>query len=203
MMESTNTQTNVVTATIKDLTANPAPLGLLGFGMTTVLLNIHNAGFFPMNAMILAMGIFYGGLAQVIAGIMEWKKNNTFGTTAFTSYGLFWLTLVALIVMPKMGLAEAASAKAMAAYLFMWGLFTLVMFIGTLKISRALQFVFLSLTILFFLLAAGDFTGVEAISRLAGYEGIVCGFSAIYTALAQVINELYGKEVLPLGNMKK
>lgn len=203
MMESTNTQTNVVTATIKDLTANPAPLGLLGFGMTTVLLNIHNAGFFPMNAMILAMGIFYGGLAQVIAGIMEWKKNNTFGTTAFTSYGLFWLTLVALIVMPKMGLAEAASAKAMAAYLFMWGLFTLVMFIGTLKISRALQFVFLSLTILFFLLAAGDFTGAEAISRLAGYEGIVCGFSAIYAALAQVINELYGKEVLPLGNMKK
>jgi hypothetical protein len=203
MMESTNTQTNVVTATIKDLTANPAPLGLLGFGMTTVLLNIHNAGFFPMNAMILAMGIFYGGLAQVIAGIMEWKKNNTFGTTAFTSYGLFWLTLVALIVMPKMGLAEAASAKAMAAYLFMWGLFTLVMFIGTLKISRALQFVFLSLTILFFLLAAGDFTGAAAISRLAGYEGIVCGFSAIYAALAQVINELYGKEVLPLGNMKK
>jgi hypothetical protein len=203
MMESTNNQTNVVTATIKDLTANPAPLGLLGFGMTTVLLNIHNAGFFPMSAMILAMGIFYGGIAQVIAGIMEWKKNNTFGTTAFTSYGLFWLSLVGLILMPKMGIADAASAKAMSAYLFMWGLFTLVMFIGTLKISRALQFVFLSLTILFFLLAAGDFTGAEAITRLAGYEGIICGFSAIYAALAQVINELYGKEVLPLGNMKK
>ena len=91
----------------------------------------------------------------------------------------------------------------MAAYLFMWGLFTFVMFIGTLKISRALQFVFLSLTILFFLLAAGDFTGVEAITRIAGYEGIICGFSAIYAALAQVINELYGKEVMPLGNMKK
>jgi succinate-acetate transporter protein len=171
--------------------------------MTTVLLNIHNAGFFPMSSMILAMGIFYGGIGQVIAGIMEWKKNNTFGTTAFTSYGLFWLTLVALIVMPKMGLAEAADPKAMAAYLFMWGLFTLVMFIGTLKISRALQFVFLSLTILFFLLAAGDFTGAEAITRIAGFEGIICGFSAIYAALAQVINELYGKEVMPLGNMKK
>lgn len=203
MIENTNTQTNVVTATIKDLTANPAPLGLLGFGMTTVLLNIHNAGFFPMNAMILAMGIFYGGLAQVIAGIMEWKKNNTFGTTAFTSYGFFWLSLVGLILMPKMGIAEAATAKAMSAYLFMWGLFTLVMFIGTLKISRALQFVFLSLTILFFLLAAGDFTGIEAITRFAGFEGIVCGLSAIYAALAQVINELYGKEMMPLGNMKK
>jgi len=199
-MEKSN---NMVTANIKEVTANPAPLGLLGFGMTTVLLNIHNAGFIPMSAMILAMGIFYGGIAQVIAGIMEWKKNNTFGTTAFTSYGFFWLSLVALMVMPKLGLAEAADKKAMAAYLFMWGLFTFVMFIGTLKISRALQFVFLSLAILFFLLAAGDFTGLEAITRIAGYEGIICGFSAIYAALAQVINELYGKEVMPLGNMKK
>jgi hypothetical protein len=199
-MEKSN---NIVTAKITEMTANPAPLGLLGFGMTTVLLNIHNAGFIPMSAMILAMGIFYGGMAQVIAGIMEWKKNNTFGTTAFTSYGFFWLSLVALMVMPKLGLAEAADKKAMAAYLFMWGLFTFFMFIGTLKISRALQFVFLSLAILFFLLAAGDFTGSEAITRIAGYEGIICGFSAIYAALAQVINELYGKEVMPLGNMKK
>lgn len=203
MMENSNTQTKVVSATIKDLTANPAPLGLLGFGMTTVLLNIHNAGFFPMNAMILAMGIFYGGLAQVIAGIMEWKKNNTFGTTAFTSYGFFWLTLVGLILMPKMGLAEAASSKAMAAYLFMWGLFTFVMFIGTLRINRALQVVFLSLTILFFLLAAGDFTGIAAITRFAGFEGILCGFSAIYAAFAQIINELYEKEIMPMGSMKK
>ena len=199
-MEKSN---NIVTAKITEMTANPAPLGLLGFGMTTVLLYIHNAGFIPMSAMILAMGIFYGGIAQVIAGIMEWKKNNTFGTTAFTSYGFFWLSLVALMVMPKLGLAEAADKKAMAAYLFMWGLFTFFMFIGTLKISRALQFVFLSLAILFFLLAAGDFTGSEAITRIAGYEGIICGFSAIYAALAQVINELYGKEVMPLGNMKK
>lgn len=194
---------HIVTANISEMTANPSPLGLLGFGMTTVLLNIHNAGFIPMSAMILAMGIFYGGIGQVIAGIMEWKKNNTFGTTAFTSYGFFWLSLVALIIMPNMGLAEAPDPKAMAAYLFMWGLFTFVMFIGTLKISRALQFVFLSLTILFFLLAAGDFTGAETITRIAGYEGIVCGFSAIYAALAQVINELYGKEIMPLGNMKK
>jgi len=74
---------------LKDTTANPAPLGLLGFGLTTVLLNFHNAGFYELNTMILAMGIFYGGIAQIIAGMMEWKKNNTFGTTAFTSYGLF------------------------------------------------------------------------------------------------------------------
>jgi succinate-acetate transporter protein len=196
-------QPSVVIASLKDSYANPAPLGLLGFGMTTVLLNIHNAGFFPLSAMILAMGIFYGGTAQIIAGIMEWKKNNTFATTAFISYGFFWLTLVGLIVMPKLGLAEAATAQAMAAYLFMWGLFTFVMFIGTLRISRALQFVFGSLTILFFLLAIGDYTGSEGIKVFAGYEGIVCGFSAIYTGLAQVLNEVYGKTLLPIGPVKK
>jgi len=182
-----------------DLTANPAPLGLLGFGMTTVLLNLHNAGFFALGSMILAMGIFYGGLAQIIAGIQEWKKNNTFGATAFTSYGFFWLTLVGLLILPKLGLADASDKTAMAAYLFMWGLFTAVMFIGTLKANRALQFVFGSLAILFFLLALGDFTGNGTITMIAGYEGIICGFSAIYAGLAQVLNEMYKRTVAPLG----
>ncbi|HUV40688.1 MAG TPA: acetate uptake transporter [Sedimentisphaerales bacterium] len=187
---------------VTDTTANPAPLGLMGFGMTTVLLNLHNAGYFGLGTMILAMGVFYGGIAQVIAGIMEWKKNNTFGTTAFTSYGLFWLSLVGLIVAKKLGLAEGPSSSAMAAYLFMWGLFTAVMFIGTLRFNRALQFVFASLALLFFLLALGDITGSSAIKVIAGYEGIICGFSAIYTALAQVLNEVYGRTVLPLGPVK-
>lgn len=187
--------------TLQDSTANPAPLGLMGFGMTTVLLNIHNAGFTSLDSMILAMGIFYGGLAQVIAGIMEWKKNNTFGTTAFTSYGLFWLSLVFLLFIPKYGWWDGPTSGAMAVYLFMWGLFTFFMFIGTLKLNRALQFVFLSLAILFFLLAWGDASGSTAIKHLAGYEGIICGFSAIYTAMAQVWNEVYGKTVLPIGPM--
>jgi succinate-acetate transporter protein len=182
-----------------DITANPAPLGLLGFGMTTVLLNLHNAGFFALGSMILAMGIFYGGLAQIIAGIQEWKKNNTFGATAFTSYGIFWLTLVGLLILPKLGLADASDKTAMAAYLAMWGLFTAVMFIGTLKASKALQLVFGSLTILFFLLALGDITGNGTITVIAGYEGIICGFSAIYAGLAQVLNEMYKKTVAPLG----
>lgn len=181
-----------------DVTSNPAPLGLMAFGMTTVLLNFHNAGFFGLGSMILAMGIFYGGLAQVIAGIMEWKKGNTFGTTAFISYGFFWLTLVGLIVLPKMGVAEAPDKLAMVFYLVMWGIFTGVLFIGTLKLNRALQVVFSTLTVLFFLLALGDYTENTTIKHIAGYEGIICGFSAIYAALAQVINEVYGKTVLPL-----
>lgn len=187
---------------IKDTTANPAPLGLMGFGMTTVLLNLHNAGLFDLGTMILAMGIFYGGIAQIIAGIMEWKKKNTFGTTAFCSYGLFWLSLVALIVMPKMGLGNAPESTAMAAYLIMWGVFTFVMFIATLKLNKALQVIFASLALLFFLLAIGDLSGCHAVKRIAGYEGIICGLSAIYTALAQVLNEVYGKTIAPLGPVK-
>jgi hypothetical protein len=194
-----DTQEMATTVKNLDLTGNPAPLGLMGFGMTTVLLNLHNAGFFALGSMILAMGIFYGGLAQIIAGIQEWKKNNTFGATAFTSYGVFWLTLVALLILPKMGLADATSKEAMAAYLFMWGLFTAVMFIGTLRANKALQFVFGSLTILFFLLALGDLTGNGTITMIAGYEGIICGLSAIYAALAQVLNEMYKRTVAPLG----
>ena len=186
-----------------DSSANPAPLGLCAFGLTTVLLNLHNAGFYGLDTMILAMGIFYGGIAQVIAGIMEWKKGNTFATTAFTSYGLFWLSLVGLIVLPKADIGVLKpDAVAMSAYLAMWGVFTAVLFIATLKLSRALQAVFLTLTILFFMLAIGDAVGGDAgatLKTIAGYEGIACGVLAIYAGLAQVLNEVYGRTIWPLG----
>jgi succinate-acetate transporter protein len=139
---------------------------------------------------------------------MEWKKGNTFATTAFISYGFFWLSLVAMIVLPKaIPTLAPTSAEAMAAYLGVWGFFTAVMFVGTIKLSRALQVVFGSLTILFFLLVAvklGDkLGGSPALEHFTGYEGIFCGASAIYTGLAQVLNEVYGKTVLPLGPVKK
>jgi uncharacterized protein len=188
---------------IRDTSANPAPLGLFAFGMTTILLNLHNAGFYEMNSMILNMGLFYGGIAQIIAGIMESKKNNTFGFTAFISYGFFWLTLVGLIVFPKMGWMTAPSTEAMIAFLIMWGIFTLLLFIGTLRLNRALQFVFGSLVILFFLLALGDATENAAIKTFTGYEGIVCGASAVYTAIANLLNEVYGRVLLPVGPVKK
>jgi len=179
--------------------ANPAPLGLMGFGMTTVLLNLHNAGLWGIGSMILAMGLFYGGVAQVIAGIMEFKKGNTFGTTAFTSYGLFWMTLVFLLMAPKLGWWEAAPKGALVAYLVMWGLFTFFLFISTLRLNRAVQVIFLSLTVLFFLLAIRDATGSSTIGTIAGIEGIFCGCSAIYLAMAEVMNEYYGRVVLPIG----
>ena len=182
--------------------ANPAPLGLMGFGMTTVLLNLHNAGLWPLGAMVLAMGIFYGGIAQVLAGVMEFRKGNTFGTTAFCSYGLFWLTLAFIVVGKHYGFFPVDNG-ALVAYLFMWGLFTFLMFIATLKVNRALQVVFLSLTVLFWLLAIGDATGSKLIGRIAGVEGIFCGLCAIYLAMAEVINEYYERIVLPIGPVTK
>jgi succinate-acetate transporter protein len=175
--------------------------------------------------MILGMGIFYGGLAQIIAGVLEYRRGNTFGTTAFTSYGLFWLSYVALNwlgvasvasvgVMPFLGGTTpwVVSQEAFAAYFFMWGLFTFAMFFGTLKANRTLQFVFMSLAVLFFLLAIKSAllacttltaTDLELFTRLIGAEGVVCGFSAFYLAIAEVLNEAHGKTVLPIGPMGK
>lgn len=182
---------------IKDNTANAAPLGLYGFALTTILLNLHNAGFFPVNAMIMAMGIFFGGIAQFVAGILEWKKGNNFGSVAFISYGSFWLTLVFIWIAPHVGL-ERADDLSMGCYLGIWGLFTLVFFIQALKGKTIGILLFGTLVILFWLLAIHFFTGNALIGRIAGFEGILCGSLAFYEASAIMINDRYGKTVLPM-----
>ena len=138
-------------------------------------------------------------MAQVFAGLLESKKGNTFGTTAFTAFGTFWLSLVAVWLLPEMGLAAKPDATAMAAYLAIWGLFTFGMFLGTLRLSHALQVVFGTLVALFWLLALGDLMGNPAVTQVAGAVGIVCGLAALYTAIALVLNEVYGHTVFPLG----
>jgi len=177
--------------------ANAGPLGLMGFGMTTILLNLHNVGFFPNASVVLAMGIFFGGLAQVTAGILEFTRGNTFGLTAFTSYGFFWLSLVATWVLPTLGWANAPTPAFVSCYLALWGVFTFFMFLGTFRGSRVLQFVFFSLAALFFLLAARDFTGNEEIGLIAGFVGLACGASAMYLSMAEVLHEQYGRKILP------
>jgi hypothetical protein len=184
---------------VHDSTANPAPLGLMGFGLTTILLNIHNAGYYELNSMILAMGIFYGGAAQVIAGLLDFRKGNEFGATAFCSYGLFWLSLVALVVFPDWGMGEETSGRAFGWYLFSWGVFTALMFVGSLRTTRALQLVFASLALLFVLLAVAEWTGSDTVQKVAGWEGIVTGLLAVYTATAQIWNDVYRRQILPLG----
>jgi succinate-acetate transporter protein len=182
----------------KDNTANPGPLGLCGFGLSTILLNLHNAGLFGMDTMILAMGIFFGGITQIIVGSMEWKKNNIFGTMAFTSYGSFWLILVALLVMPKMGLGKAPTPIAMGYFLVVWGILTLGFFVATIKLGRAMMILFGSAVILFALLATASFTGNHTIHTIAGIEGIFCGSTALYIAMAELFESIYGRRILPL-----
>jgi hypothetical protein len=175
---------------LANATADPAPLGLLGFGMAILLVALANAGFMP-NAFMLAMGIFCGGWVQIITGISEWRRNNTFGATAFISYGMFWLTLVALMVMPEIGLGRAPSPAAVVAYLSMWGIFTAALFIGTLKLGRTLQVFFGLLTMLFVLLAITGATGSETLRLIAGYQGIITGAMAIYAGMAKVVKDVY------------
>ena len=182
---------------LKTKIANPGPLGLLGFGMTTVLLNLHNANLLPLSIAIVAMGIALGGLAQIIAGIRELCQGNTFAGTAFTAYGLFWWSLVLIWVNPFP--VNSADKISMGYYLLLWGIFTAFMFVGTLKHNKATQVVFGSLTVLFVLLALGDFTGNHTITIIAGFEGIFCGLSAIYNAMGQILNAEYGKTIIPLG----
>lgn len=178
--------------------ANPGPLGLIGFGMTTVLLNLHNAGIIELSIVIVAMGFAVGGLAQIIAGIFEFKNGNTFGGTAFIAYGFFWWSLVVIWWNPMSSVMAGADSISMGFYLLLWGIFTFGMFIGTLKHNRAIQVVFGSLVILFVLLAIGDFTGVHTVTEVAGYVGLFCGLSAVYASLAQIINNEHQKEIFPL-----
>lgn len=186
------------TISIKDTTANPGPLGLAAFGLTTILLNLHNAGLFALDSMILAMGLIFGGTVQIIVGKMEWQKNNLFGTMAFTSYGAFWISLVLLLVLPKLGLGEASSKVAMGYYLSVWGIYSFGLFVATLKISKALTYLFASVVVLFALLAIANFTGSHAVHTWAGIEGVICGSGALYISIAQLLQSVYGRTVLPV-----
>lgn len=184
---------------LADTTTNPAPLGLTGFGLTTILLNLHNIGLFPLDTMIMAMGLFVGGIAQIIAGKFEWKKNNMFGMLAFSMYGFFWISLIVLMVLPKLGTGEAPSATAMGWFLTVWGVFTLGLVIASFALSKIMRVLFITVLILFFLLAAADFTGNSTLKLLGGVDGIICGSLALFIALATVINETFKKTIIPLG----
>ncbi|GAB6968524.1 acetate uptake transporter [Komagataeibacter kakiaceti JCM 25156] len=179
--------------------ANPAPLGLMGFGMTTVLLNLHNAQIVPMGAAIMAMGLVFGGVTQFTAGVLEYRNDNTFGMTAFMGYGAFWLSLVVLLCLPQWGLAPASAPALLGSYMWIWGLFTAIMAVGSLVASRMHQVVFFSLTVLFVLLGSAEIFARPILTLVAGYEGLLCGFSAIYLAAAEILEAQFDRPVLPTG----
>jgi hypothetical protein len=183
------------------LLANPAPLGLMAFGTTTILLNLANAGVIPLDSIVLVMGLFYGGLAQIIAGALEFRKGNTFGMTAFISYGFFWISLV-FILSPAHLLGTSFTDASLSSYLLVWGLFSFFMFLGTLRLNGSLMFVFGTLVILYFLLSAAFAWNNSDLLKFAGYEGVLCGLGAMYASIALMLNEVYRKSVLPIFPFK-
>lgn len=182
---------------------NAAAIGFIGFGLATVLLAVAYAGGYDSgsNAMLLGMFIFIGGFAEVVAGAMLWKMGDTFASLAFTAFGFFWLSLATIYIATPLTGQAAPNGAALGAYLFMWGLFAGGMAIGALKAPRAVMFLLAGLSLLFFLLAAANWTSGDLSSnilKVAGYWGVIDGFSGVYISLALVINESLGREIIPL-----
>jgi uncharacterized protein len=180
--------------------ANPAPLGLAAFGVTTVVLSSINAGILPPDATaaVIPLAFAFGGLAQLITGAFEFKNGNTFGTVAFTAYGSFWCWFSMLIWTVGAGWLKPPSAAGVATTLLMWGVFTAGLWVCTFKSNKGIFATFLFLTTTFFLLAAGDY-GWGPGKKLGGYFGLLTGAIALYVSFAEVMQATFGKQVLPLG----
>ena len=177
--------------------ANPAPLGLSGFALTTWMLSMVNVGWFtgPSVPLVLASAFAFGGTAQFAAGLMEMPRGNTFGFVAFCAYGAFWWTFALFVKF----FAAGVPADFVGWWLVMWGVFTFYMWIGSLALNRAVQAVFLGLWITFFLLGTSEFTGMATLHVAGGYMGLLTAALAFYLAAAEVINETHGHTVLPIG----
>ena len=182
--------------------ANPAPLGLCGFAMTTFVLSAINAGWFSAGAtaIVIGLAVFYGGLCQLLTGMWEFRAGNTFGGVAFTSYGAFWLSFAAIFIPGfNITLAKDVAGQAVGLYLLGWTIFTALMFLGTLRSNIALVAVFGLLTITFLLLALANLLNVSGLVVLGGYFGLLTALAAWYTALAGVLASVKSVFTLPVG----
>jgi uncharacterized protein len=177
--------------------ANPAPLGLFGFALTTWLLSMVNTGFLPATSvpLVLAMAFAFGGTAQFAAGLMEMAKGNSFGFAAFCGYGAFWWSFALFAKFLGVGVPPAAIGW----YLLVWGAFTFAMWIGTFALNRALFLVFLALWPTFFLLGLAPLLGIPALTTIGGYGGLITALFAFYLGAAEIINEAHGRVLLPIG----
>ena len=191
-------------ATTLAKSANPGPLGLAGFGLTTVVLSAINAGLLPHEAVpvVVPLAFAYGGVAQLIAGVLEFRVGNTFGMVAFTSYGLFWWWFALLQWTIGAGWLKVPPPVAGGTVLLMWGIFTLLLWIVSFRLSQAVWSIFLLLWITFFLLAWGDFgysMGSLSCGKIGGYFGLLTGIDALLVAFIEVLNATAGRTVVPLG----
>ena len=176
--------------------ANPAPLGLFGFAATTWLLSMLNAGWFPLVQnlpLMMATAFAFGGVAQFVAGLLEYPRGNTFGFVAFTSYGAFWFSFALYIEALPHG-----SLEFQGAFLVLWGVLTAGLGIATLKLNRVLQLVFLTLTVAFIVLGLSHLLHMDSLHTLGGYIGMITALLAAYQATAEVVNEVHGKTVMPI-----
>ncbi len=180
--------------------ANPAPLGLAAFGVTTIVLSSINAALLPADALaaVVPLAFAFGGVAQVITGVLEFKNGNTFGTVAFTAYGAFWLWYSMLVWTVGAGWIKAPSTTGIAATLLMWGIFTFYLWICTFKSNKGIFATFLLLWLTFLVLAAADF-GWGAGKKLGGILGLFTGGIALYVSFAEIFNATFDREAIPLG----
>jgi uncharacterized protein len=182
--------------------ANPGALGLGAFAMTTFMLNIVNADLISKDnlGIVLPMGLIYGGLAQFMAGMWEFKRGDIFGATCFTSYAAFWIALALMIILKDNKVIDPIPREGMAVFLISWGLFSAYATVAAFKVNKAVLITFVLLTILFFLLAIGEWN--DTVHKIGGYEGIVVAVSAWYCSAAILINDKFGRDILPLGHDK-
>jgi hypothetical protein len=201
-MATSSASTAPPTSTAPTVTiADPGPLGLAAFALTTFVLSVFNAGLLPAEGkpIVLGLALMYGGLAQLAAGMWEFRTGNTFGAVAFTSYGAFWLSFWAFSQFYAPKIPADQLGQSVGLFLFAWGLFTAYMTIAALRTSTAVLTVFVLLTITFFLLAVGDWTGVAAIGHVGGFVGLATAFAAWYGSMAAVVNATFKRTVLPVG----
>jgi succinate-acetate transporter protein len=185
--------------------ADPAPLGLAGFALTTFVLSMFNAGLVDNKGLPIVFGLAlaYGGGAQFLAGMWEFRKGNTFGATAFSSYGAFWLSYWAYVAFFAKDVAPANAGSAVGLYLIAWGIFTAYMWIASFRTNAAVNLVFLLLTITFIVLGIGEAAGSSGIAKLGGWFGLATAIAAWYASFAGVTNFTFGREIVPVRQLRR
>lgn len=177
-------------------------MGLMTYGLPTFFLSLCNAGILHVGSAVVLVGFVFAGITQIIAGLLEYPLGDTFGMTAFISFGAFWITLSLLVGFPHSGIIPASSGEEMGFYFGLWGTFCVALLICTLRMTTAHQVLFSSLSILFFLLAFKEFTGSHALGLIAGYEGMFSAASGMYLAVAEIFESSFGQTILPIGKPK-
>jgi uncharacterized protein len=185
--------------------ADPGPLGLAAFALTTFVLSMFNSGLMSDKGepIVLGLAFAYGGLAQLLAGMWEFRAGNTFGATAFTSFGAFWLSFFVFVTFFASKIPPADAGHAVGLYLIAWGIFTAYMFVASLRTTAAIALVFLLLALTFLLLGIGDAGGNENIHKLGGYVGLATAAAAWYASFAVVTNSTFGRTVLPVRPLSR